>query len=163
MYDASVSVLKRCLTNLSAILTKAEDYANTRKIEPDVLLNARLFPDMFPLTKQVQIASDQAKGGVGRLAGVDIPKYEDNEVTFAELQQRITKTITFLDSIKPEQLAGSEHRDITISVRNKPLEFKGQDYLLNWVQPNVYFHVTTAYNILRHNGLEIGKRDFLGG
>lgn len=163
MYDASIPVLKRFLTNLSAILTKAEDYANTRKIEPSALLSARLFPDMFPLTRQIQIASDQAKGGTARLAGTDIPKYEDNELTFTELQQRIAKTIAFLDSIKPEQLAGSESRDITINVRNTTMEFKGQDYLLNWVLPNVYFHVTTAYNILRHNGLEIGKRDFLGG
>lgn len=163
MYDTSIPLLKRLLTNLSAILTKAEDYASSRKIETEALLNARLFPDMYPLTRQVQIASDQAKGGVARLAGVDIPKYEDNERTFADLQQRIAKTIAFLDGIKPEQLAGSESRDIKISLRNATLEFKGQDYLLNWVHPNVYFHVTTAYNILRHNGLEIGKRDFLGG
>ena len=162
MYDTSIPLLKRLLTNLSAILAKAEDYANSRKIEPEALLNARLFPDMYPLTRQVQIASDQAKGGVARLAGVDIPKYEDNERTFADLQQRIAKTIAFLDGIKPEQLAGSESRDIKISLRNATLEFKGQEYLLSWVHPNVYFHVTTAYNILRHNGLEIGKMDFLG-
>lgn len=163
MYDASVPVLKRLLTNLSVILTKAEAYAAAKKIEPEVLLNARLFPDMFPLTRQIQIATDQAKGGAARLAAVDIPKYEDNEASFAEVQQRLAKTIIFLDSIRPEQLIGSENRNITISVRNTSLEFKGQEYLLNWVHPNVYFHVTTAYDILRHNGLEIGKRDFLGG
>jgi hypothetical protein len=117
---------------------------------------------MYPLTRQVQIATDMSKGAAARLAGVEIPKYEDNETTFAELQARIAKTIAFLDTIKPAQLEGSETREVTITVRKIDLKFTGQDYLLRWVNPNVYFHVTTAYNILRHNGVELGKKDFLG-
>ena len=163
MYEASIPVLKRFLSNLSAILTKASDYADGRKIAHSVLLNARLFPDMYPLVKQVQIAADHAKGAAARLAGVEIPKFEDNESNFAELHERIAKTIAFLDTIKPEQLEGSETRDIVLTLHDKKLEFKGLQYLLTWVQPNFYFHVTTAYDILRHNGVEIGKRDFMGG
>ena len=162
MYEVSIPVLKRFLSNLSVILTKASAYADARKIDHSVLLNARLFPDMYSLIKQVQIASDQAKGAAARLAGVEIPKFEDNENSFAELQERIAKTIAFLDTIKPEQLEGSESRDIVLTLRDRKLEFKGLQYLLTWVQPNFYFHVTTAYDILRHNGVEIGKRDFLG-
>lgn len=163
MYEASIPLLKRFLSNLSAILAKASAYADVRKIDHSVLLNARLFPDMYPLVKQVQIAADQAKGAAARLAGVEIPKFEDNESNFAELHERIAKTIAFLDTIKPEQLAGSESRDIVLTLHENKLEFKGLQYLLTWVQPNFYFHVTTAYDILRHNGVEIGKRDFLGG
>lgn len=163
MYDASVPVLKRFLTNLSTILAKAASYADAKGIEHSALLTARLYPDMYPLTRQIQIATDVSKGAVARLAGVDIPKYEDNEASFAELQERIAKTLAFIDSIKPEQLTGSESRDIVITVRDTKLEFKGQQYLLHWVHPNLYFHVTTAYNILRHNGLELGKRDYLAG
>ena len=163
MYETSIPVLKRFLSNLSAILTKASAYADARKIDHSVLLNARLFPDMYPLVKQVQIASDQAKGVAARLAGVEIPKFEDNESSFAELHERIAKTIAFLDTIKPEQLEDSESRDIVLTLRDRKLEFKGLQYLLTWVQPNFYFHVTTAYDILRHNGVEIGKRDFMGG
>lgn len=162
MYEASTPVFKRFLGNLSAVLVKAVAYADARKIDHSVLLNARLFPDMYPLVKQVQIASDQAKGAAARLAGVEIPKYEDNESSFAELQERIAKTIAFIDGIKPEQLAGSETKDIVLMLRDSKLEFKGQQYLLTWAHPNFYFHVTTAYDILRHNGVEIGKRDFLG-
>ncbi|OGV76171.1 MAG: hypothetical protein A3I83_09135 [Methylotenera sp. RIFCSPLOWO2_02_FULL_45_14] len=162
IFDATIPPLKRTLTNLSSILKKGEDYANTKKIEHAVLLNARLFPDMYPLTRQVQIATDMSKGAAARLAGLEIPKYEDNETTFAELQARIAKTIAFLDTIKPAQLEGSEARAVVISVRKIDLKFTGQDYLLKWVNPNVYFHVTTAYNILRHNGVELGKQDFLG-
>ena len=162
IFDATIPPLKRTLTNLSSILKKGEDYANTKKIEHAVLLNARLFPDMYPLTRQVQIATDMSKGAAARLAGLEIPKYEDNETTFAELQARIAKTIAFLDTIKPAQLEGSEARAVVISVRKIDLKFTGQDYLLKWVKPNVYFHVTTAYNILRHNGVELGKQDFLG-
>jgi len=117
---------------------------------------------MYPLTRQIQIATDMSKGAGARLAGVEIPKYEDNETSFADLQARIAKTITFLNSIKPEHLAGAESREVTITVRKVDLKFSGQDYLLKWVLPNVYFHVTTAYNILRHNGVELGKQDFLG-
>jgi hypothetical protein len=163
MYEASIPVLKRFLSNLSVILTKASAYADARKIDHSVLLNARLFPDMYSLIKQVQIASDQAKGAAARLAGVEIPKFEDNESSFAELHERIAKTIAFLDTIKPEQLEGSESRDIVLTLRDRKLEFKGLQYLLTWAQPNFYFHVTTAYDILRHNGVEIGKRDFMGG
>ncbi|WP_437531978.1 DUF1993 family protein [Sorangium sp. So ce726] len=162
MYQASVPVLVRMLGNLSAILTKAAAYAEAKKIEPRVLLDARLAPDMLSLTRQVQIASDSAKGCGARLAAVDLPKYEDNEASFEELQARITKTVAFLNSLRPEQIDGSEDRDIAIPARDQTLQFKGLVYLLNFVLPNFYFHVTTAYAILRHNGLEIGKLDFLG-
>ena len=162
MYDFSVPVLKQSLGSLAAILRKAADHAESKKIDPAVLISARLFPDMFALAKQVQIATDQAKGCAARLAGVEIPSFDDNETTFAELQARIEKTIAFLDSFKAQQINGSETRDIVLQLRERTVEFKGQDYLLKWVMPNFYFHVTTAYNILRHNGVDIGKRDFLG-
>jgi uncharacterized protein len=161
MYDATISPIKRALNNLSHILKKGEEYADAKSIEHAVLLNARLFPDMYPLIRQVYIATDMSKGAAARLAGLEVPKYDDTETTFAELQARIAKTLTFIDTIKPEQLVGSETRDITITVRKTDLHFTGQDYLLKWVMPNVYFHVTTAYNILRHNGCELGKSDFL--
>lgn len=162
LYDTSVAPLKRALTNLSSILKKGEEYADNLKIEYAVLLNARLFPDMFPLTRQVQIATDMSKGGIARLAGVEIPKYEDIETTFEQLQARIAKTIVFLESIKLEQFEGAESKEIVINVRKVDIQFTGQAYLLTWVLPNVYFHVTTAYNILRHNGVPLGKPDFLG-
>lgn len=162
MFDTVIPPLKRALNNLADILEKGEAYANTRKIEHSVLLNARLFPDMYPLTRQVQIATDMSKGAAARLAGIEIPKYEDHETSFDELQARIAKTIAFIDTIQPHQLENSETREVTITVRKADLKFTGQDYLLKWVQPNVYFHVTTAYNILRHNGVELGKADFLG-
>ncbi|WP_437865252.1 DUF1993 domain-containing protein [Sorangium sp. So ce363] len=162
MYQASVPVLVRMLGNLSAILTKAAAYAEAKKIEPRVLLDARLAPDMLSFTRQVQIATDMAKGCGARLAAADLPKYEDNEASFQELEARITKTVAFLNSLRPEQIDGSEDRDITIPTRDQPLQFKGLVYLLHFVLPNFYFHVTTAYAILRHNGLEIGKLDFLG-
>lgn len=162
MYQASIPVLKQMLTSLAAILGKAAAHAEARKIDPGVLINARLFPDMFPLSRQIQIAADQAKGCAARLAGVEIPKFEDKETSFAELQARLSKTIAFLDSFKPEQIDGSEERDIVVQVHDTRLEFKGGEYLIGWVLPNFYFHVTTAYNILRHNGIEIGKKDYLG-
>lgn len=162
MFDATIPPLKRALNSLSHILKKGEEYADAKKIEHSVLLNARLFPDMFPLTRQIQIATDMSKGGAARLAGLELPKYEDDETTFADLQVRIAKTIAFIDSVKPAQMEGAEARDITITVRKMDLNFTGQAYLLAWVNPNVYFHVTTAYNILRHNGVELGKPDFLG-
>ncbi len=162
MYDIAIPPLKRSLSNLSAILKKGEDYADTKNIEHAALLNARLFPDMYPLIRQVQIATDMSKGAAARLSGTEVPKYEDSETTFQELQARIAKTISFIDSVKPVQMEGSEARDITVIVRSRPLEFKGQAYLLKWVLPNVYFHVTTAYNILRHNGVGLGKADYLG-
>lgn len=162
MYDSSVPALRHMLLSLAAILDKAAAHADSKKIDPSVFITARLFPDMFPLSRQVQIATDQAKGCAARLAGIDIPKFEDNETTFAELQARIAKTIVFLDSVSAEQINGSESRDIVLQLRETKREFKGQDYLFGWVLPNFYFHVTTAYNILRHLGVEIGKKDFLG-
>jgi len=163
MYAASTPVFHRMLGNLAAILNKAAAHAEARKIDPGVLLNARLFPDMLPLIKQVQIASDAAKGCVARLAGVDIPKFEDDETSFADLQARIAKTIAFVDSIPSAQIDGTEDRAITLQLRERTLEMKGQDFLTNRVLPNFYFHITTAYNILRHNGIEIGKSDYVGG
>jgi len=162
MYDASIAPLIRALTNLSRILKKGEDYAKAKEIDPSILLNSRLFADMYPLVKQVQIATDMSKGAGARLSGLDIPKYEDNEETFDELQVRISKTINFLESIEASLLDGSESKQVTITIRNIDLNFTGQDYLLKWAIPNVYFHVTTAYNILRHNGVELGKSDYLG-
>ena len=162
MYDASVPVLKHTLGSLAAILKKAAEHAVSKKIDAGALINARLFPDMFPLGKQIQIATDQAKGSAARLAGIDIPMFQDNETTFDQLQARIAKTIAFLDSIKAQQIDGSEERDIMLQLHDDKLEFKGKGYLINWVLPNFYFHVTTAYSILRHNGVNIGKNDFLG-
>ena len=163
MYKASIPTLKHMLNSLASILEKAAAHAASKKIAPEVFINARLFPDMFALAKQVQIATDQAKGCAARLAGVDIPKFEDKESSFEELQARIARTIAFLDGFDASQIDGSEERDIAFQIHEKKFEFKGQTYLLNWVLPNFYFHVTTAYNILRHNGVEVGKRDFLGG
>ena len=162
IYNVTIPVWKRFLDNLSNLLNKAIVYADAKKIDHSVLLNARLFPDMFPLTRQVQIASDNAKFGAARLAGIEAPKFADDETNFAELQARITKTIAFLDTITPQQLEGSENRDIVLVIHDTKQEMKGLQYLLDRVQPNFYFHITTAYNILRHNGVEIGKRDFLG-
>ena len=162
MYLATVPPILRSLSNLREILGKAAAHAEARKIDPSVLVNARLYPDMFPLSRQVQIATDMAKGAASRLAGLEPPKYEDTEATFAELVARLDKTIALLESIKPEQIDGSEERDIVIPMRDRTLTFKGLPYLLDYVLPNVYFHATTAYAILRHNGVEIGKKDFLG-
>lgn len=162
MYQASVPCFIHTLGNLAAILDKAAAHAEAKKIDPSVLVNSRLFPDMFPLSKQVQIATDMVKGGAARLAGQEPPKYDDNETTFAELQARIHKTIDFLAGFSAEQIDGSEEKTITVPSRNGPKTFAGQAYLLGFVIPNFYFHVTTAYNLLRHNGVEIGKQDFLG-
>ena len=162
MYQASVPVITRSLTNLCTLLEKATAHAEVNKIDPLVLMNARLFPDMFPLIRQVQIATDMAKGGASRLAGAEVPKYEDNESSFAELIARINKTIALLETFKPAQINGSEDRDITVPMRDRSLNFKGLPYLLDYVLPNIYFHVTTTYAILRHNGVVLGKGDFLG-
>jgi len=162
MYRASVSVFKRMLKNLDRILDKAVEYAERRKIEPSALLHARLAPDMFHLIRQVQIATDQAKGTVARLAGLEPPKFEDNEASFMDLKARIAKTLAFLDSIKPEQIDGSERREIELPTGGQIVKLNGLDYLLGFGTPNVYFHIATAYAILRHNGLEIGKGDFIG-
>lgn len=163
MYQASVPVFTRMLNNLAAILQKAADHAQAKKIEPAVLINARLFPDMLPFKAQVYIATDNAKGCVSRLAGVEPPRYEDVEETFPDLIARLKKTVAFLETVKPQQIDGSETRDIHIKFRSHEVNMKGLPYLLHYATPNVYFHVTTAYSILRHNGVEIGKKDFLGG
>lgn len=163
MYAASVPLLKQVLQSLDAILSKAEAHASDKKIEPAALLQARLYPDMFPLVKQVQIASDNAKGIAGRLAGVAIPSFPDTEQTFEELHARIAKTLDFISAITPEQVNGSEDRDVVV-YKGSPYEmqFPGQTYLIHFGVPNFLFHVTTAYAILRHNGVDIGKDDFIG-
>ncbi|CDF83951.1 DUF1993 family protein [Pseudomonas sp. QL9] len=162
IYQISVPVFIRMLGNLSAILAKAEAHAQAKNIDPSVFLNARLAPDMFALTRQVQIACDAAKGCGARLAGVDIPSFADEEKSFADLQARIAKTVDFLKGLKPEQFEGAENRDITIKTPSRELHFKGLDFLLHFANANFYFHVTTTYAILRHNGVEVGKMDFLG-
>lgn len=162
MYQASIPPFLHGFSNLSAILKKAEDYAAEKKIDPGVLIQSRLYPDMLPLVKQVQIASDVTKGAAARLAGIDVPRFEDKETTFAELHQRIEKTVSFLKTITPQQIDGSESREIKLKVGGKDMTFDGLKYLLYFAIPNFYFHITTTYAILRHNGLEIGKVDFLG-
>jgi uncharacterized protein len=162
MYQASVPAFLRSLSSLSAILDKAEAFAGERKIDQAVLLGYRLAPDMFALTRQVQIATDLAKGCCARLAGVEVPKSADDETTLAALRERIDRTIAFVERFEPEDIDGSEERDLTIPAGSRELRFKGQEYLVSFALPNFYFHVTTAYNILRHCGLPIGKRDFLG-
>lgn len=162
MYQASVPVFLQTLNALSAILTKAAAHAETKKIDPTVLITARLAPDMHPLARQIQMVSDQAKGSAARLAGVDVPSFQDTEATFPELQQRITKTIDFVKSLKPAQFEGAEDRDVTLTLGGQKVSWKGGIYLFHFVFPNFFFHASTAYDILRHNGVEIGKRDFLG-
>jgi hypothetical protein len=162
MYQASVPVFIRMLTNLAALLEKAAAHAEARKIDPSVLVNARLFPDMFPLSRQVQIATDTAKSGSARLAGLQPPSYEDTETTFPELIARVRKTMAYLQTLKPGQIDGSEDRSVTWPTRSSTRTLPGLQYLLNYIAPNVYFHITTTYNILRHNGVELGKPDFLG-
>ncbi|MGE5339716.1 MAG: DUF1993 domain-containing protein [Gemmatimonadota bacterium] len=161
-YTASVPVFVRMLTNLSALLDKAAAFAESRKIDPSVLLSARLFPDMFPLARQVQLASDFAKGATSRLAGQEPPAWEDNEASFADLQARLRRTVDFVQGFKPEQFEGADEREVTLKVRGETVKLEGAPYLLQRAMPNFYFHVTTAYAILRHNGVEIGKRDFIG-
>lgn len=163
LYAASIPVFKQMLTALSNVLTKAEADAAARNIEPSVFLQARLAPDMFSLVRQVQIAVDFAKGVSARLAEVELPKYDDNEATFADLQALIAKVLTFIDGFKPEQIDGKEGIEI-ITRQGTPKEkrFTGQAYLLTYGLPQFFFHVTTAYAILRHNGVAIGKRDYMG-
>lgn len=161
MHAVSAPVFVRNLNNLSNMLTKAEQQAKTKGYDPAVLLNQRLAPDMFPLTKQIQIACDHAKGCVARLAGHPPEPMEDNETTFAELQTRIKKVLAIVEGYKPDQLEGSETREIVIKIPNMELKFSGIDYVTQWAMPNFYFHATMAYAILRHNGIELGKRDFL--
>jgi len=162
MYSASVPYFIRMLGNLKAILEKGAAHAAARKFDPSVLFNSRLAPDMLPLVRQVQIASDNAKGCPARLAGIDAPKFEDNETTYAQLIERVDKTLAFLKSLKPSQVDGSEGRDIVLKFPNSTFNFKGQAYLSFFAIPNFTFHIVTAYNILRHNGVELGKADFLG-
>jgi hypothetical protein len=162
MYRASVPVFTRALRNLSNILRKAEASATARRIEPAVLLNYRLAPDMFTLTRQVQIATDTAKGCVSRLAGLEPPVFADDETTFEQLLARIERCISYLETFEPAQVDGSEQRSVTLKMRSGDLRFEGLAFLLEFSIPNVFFHCTTAYAILRHCGVEIGKLDFLG-
>jgi hypothetical protein len=147
---------------LSVILDKAAAHAEAKKIDPAVFINARLAPDMFPLCRQVQIATYMVKGCAARLAGIEVPRYEDNETTFAELQARIDKTKAFLQSVSASQIDGSEERQITLKFGSRELSFLGQPYLLDFVLPNFHFHLSMTYAILRHNGVEIGKKDYIG-
>ena len=162
MYQASAPRLANMLRNLDAILARAQAHALAKKIDPAVLLAARLFPDMLPFVKQVQIATDHAKGCVARLAGAEVPRFEDTEQSFEELRTRIARIIAFVESFSAGQIDGSEERDITLKAGGREMSFKGLPYLLGYAMPNFYFHLVTAYNILRHNGVEIGKRDYIG-
>ncbi|NWL77684.1 DUF1993 domain-containing protein [Pseudomonas taiwanensis] len=163
MYEASIPVLARMLGNLSNILKKAEANAQARGIDPKVFIESRLAPDMYALARQVQIASDMAKGCAARLAGVDVPSWADTETTFEELQARIAKTQMFIKDIDASKLDGSEDRTVVLKMRSGDMSFSGRDYLLGFALPNFYFHITAAYAILRHNGVDVGKMDFLGG
>ena len=162
MYQASVPVFVRMLNNLADILKKAATHAEAKKIDQAALLQSRLYPDMFAMRRQVQVATDAAKGCTARLAGIEPPRYDDDESNIADLVGRIERTIAYVSSVKPEQIDGSEGRTITLKVRDQTRTFPGMAYLLNFALPNFYFHVTTAYDILRHNGVELGKQDFLG-
>ncbi len=162
MYQASVPGLIRSLNNLVVILEQGAADAEIRKIDPAVLINSRLYPDMLPLFKQVQIVSDVARRGAARLAGLEAPAMEDNETTFPELIDRLKKTNAYLETLTPAQIDGSEAKSIVLPIGKETLNLEGLPYLLSFVLPNVYFHVTTAYNILRHSGVKLGKQDFLG-
>lgn len=163
MHQASVPVLTRALNNLGVILTKAEAYAAEHQIDPATLLAARLAPDMHPLTRQVQMATDSAKGATARLAGIDIPSFADTETNFAELHARLAKTIAFMAGITPAQIDGSEERPVVLKRPTGDLHFTGQTFLLQFAMPNFFFHVTTAYGILRQTGVKLVKLDYLGG
>ncbi len=162
MHYTSVPTFIRVLNNLAAILEKGGAHADARKIDPTVLLSARLFPDMFPFTRQVQLAADTAISGAARLAGTEVPVHDNNETSFAELITRIRKTIAQLEAFTPQQLDGTEDKTITWQTRSSTRSMQGLPYLMNHVLPNLFFHTTTAYNILRHNGVELGKMDYLG-
>jgi hypothetical protein len=162
MYQASAPRFANTLKNLSTILDKAQSHVDAKKLDAAALTSYRLYPDMFPMVRQVQAACDTAKGAVARLAGVEVPKHEDTEQTFADLKARIAKTIDFIQSVQPAQVDGSEDKEIVLKMRSGDVKFKGMQYLLGHALPNFYFHVTTAYNILRHNGVEVGKRDYIG-
>ena len=162
MYQASAPRFANTLKNLSTILDKAQAHVDAKKFDAAAFTSYRLYPDMFPMLRQVQAACDTAKGAVARLAGVEVPKHEDTEQTFADLKTRIAKTIDFIQSVQPAQVDGSEDKEIVLKMRSGDVKFKGMQYLLGHALPNFYFHVTTAYNILRHNGVEVGKRDYIG-
>ncbi len=162
LYDFSIPPLTRGLTNMSAILDKAAAYATAKKLEANVLAQTRLYPDMHPLSRQVQIACDTAKGAAGRLAGVEIPKHEDTETTLPELKARIAKTLDFLKTISADQMSGDESRPIEIKFPNGSWKFTAVSYLIDFVLPNFYFHESMVYALLRKSGVEIGKGDFLG-
>jgi hypothetical protein len=162
MYQASAPRFANTLKNLSTILDKAQSHVDAKKLDAAALTSYRLYPDMFPMVRQVQAACDTAKGAVARLAGVEVPKHEDTEQTFADLKARIAKTIAFIQSVQPAQVDGSEDKEVVLKMRSGDVKFKGMQYLLGHALPNFYFHVTTAYNILRHNGVEVGKRDYIG-
>ena len=162
MYQASIPSLIRSLNNLAAILEKGLAHAEAKKIDPAVLVNSRLYPDMFPLGRQVQIASDIARKGAARLAGLEAPNLEDNETSFPELIARLGKTTAYLETLTPEQIDGSEEKSISLPVGKDTMTFEGLPFLLSFILPNVYFHVTTAYDILRHCGVDLGKLDYLG-
>lgn len=162
MYQASVPVCVRMMNNLKAIMKKSEEYAQSKKIDLDVFFNARLAPDMYPLARQIQVVSDTSKGCAARLAGIDPPKFEDNEKTYAELYARLDKTIAFLNTLKPEQIDGSEDKTITLKLPSVTLEMNGAQFLQQFSLPNLYFHATTAYGILRHNGVPLSKPDYIG-
>lgn len=162
IYDLSIPVLTRGLTNLSSILDKAAAHAAAKKFDPAVLAQARLFPDMFPLTRQVQITCDTAKGAAARLAGIDIPKHEDTETTLDELKQRIAKTLDFVKSVKADQMKGAESKTIELKFPNRTITFTGLSYLTDFALPNFFFHESIAYALLRSSGVEVGKMDFLG-
>jgi hypothetical protein len=162
MHAMSVPVFAKTLGQLSAILDKAAAHAEARKIDPAVLLAARLFPDMFALTKQVQVACDFAKGSVARLAGEEPPKWDDHESTIAQLQERIARTIAFIEGFDAARFAGAESREVVLKIRDQMITYRGLPYLAHVALPNFFFHATTAYDILRHNGVELGKRDFIG-
>jgi uncharacterized protein len=161
MYRASVPIFLQILPALSAVLDKAAAHAAAKKIDPQVFIDSRLYPDMFPLSRQIQIATDFAKGACARLAGVEPPKYADTERNFDDLKARIAKTVDFIKEFKPAQIDGSEERDISLMLGGQPQKFKGENYLTGLVLPNFFFHATTAYAILRHNGVELGKQDFM--
>ena len=163
LYTTSIPVFKQMLGGLSGVLAKADAHAVARRIEPNALLQARISPDMFPMLRQVQVACDFAKSVSARLAGVEVPSFADTEQSFADLQARITKTLAFIDSLTPQQYDGSDAREIVTQAGTpKEKRFTGQSYLLNYGLPHFFFHVTTAYAILRHNGVEVGKKDYVG-
>lgn len=162
IHDQTVPVFTRHLTSLSTILSKAKAWGEARKIAPHVILNYRLAPDMFPLVAQVQLTTDFAKGAVSRLADREVPRYEDNEDSFEALEARLQKTREHIASFRPADFDGAAERAITLKIAGEPMTFDGKTYLLYFVLPNFYFHYATAYDILRHAGLDIGKRDFVG-